>query len=118
MTTNRAKPAKTVNCFIITTTMMNETAEVLHFIKRFSRNEGTIDTFCFGCCYWFAKILSLRFPDSEIVYADAHNHFGTLINNRVYDITGDITDKYKWDVWKEMPDDSHRRRIITDCINF
>lgn len=99
-------------------TTNNTQEEILHFIRRFAGNTGTIDTFCNGCCYWFAKILTLRFPGSEIVYCDKDNHFGTLIGDQIYDITGNVTEKHIWENWEGFPDDSHKRRIIRDCINF
>ena len=51
--------------------------DVLGFISRFTRcgeYPQVIEAFTCGCCYWFAKILHLRFPVSEIVYGPAANY--------------------------------------------
>lgn len=89
-----------------------------NFINHFA-NQGTIDTFTSGCCYWFAFILHERFKGSEIMYDPVINHFGTKINGRIYDITGDITDKYNFIVWDEYIEDGlERQRIIDCCIDF
>ena len=42
---------------------MNRRDKVMGFINRFTqggKNQGTIDTFTCGCCYWFAYILFER----------------------------------------------------------
>jgi hypothetical protein len=100
---------------------------VLRFIERFT-NSGTkeevIDIFTNGCCYWFAKILFERFADSDfsthVVYDEVANHFGCYIDGAVYDITGDITDKYTWRSWYDVnhTDKLHAERISRDCIYF
>lgn len=100
---------------------MDMQLEVTNFISRFNSNsQDIINVFTGGCCYWFAFILRHRFftDDSEIMYDPVVNHFGTRVGNVVYDITGDVTDKYKWTPWYSIDDESHRYRIIRDCINF
>lgn len=103
--------------------MSGRNSEVIGFINRFTSN-GTntkiIETFLYGCCYWFAAILEQRFKDfnAYIVYSVVDNHFATQIGDRVYDISGDITDKYKFIRWDEYDDDSHRKRILRDCVLF
>lgn len=94
--------------------------EVIRFIRRFQRGEAVTEAFTQGCCYWFAAILYWRFMDdgAEIVYDEAANHFGALISGRVYDITGDVTESFQWRSWSELNDESHRARIIRDCILF
>lgn len=97
--------------------------EVLSFIARFTSNgraTEVIDTFSCGCCYWFAHILHDRFGDqSYIVYDEIENHFATYIDGRIYDITGDVTGKYKMLSWVAYGfDESLRKRIVRDCINF
>lgn len=88
------------------------------FLQRFRGD--TVAVFTNGCCYWFAMILFRRFirDGAEIMYDVVANHFGTKINGRVYDITGDITDKYTWTPWNEYEDETHRNRIVRDCIMF
>jgi len=102
-------------------------SEILNFIKRF-QNEGTVKTFTEGCCYWFAKILDERFNEfdyePQICYNPKENHFATLINFRLYDITGDLGEmkdlpdwKY-WDKYQYKEDEKVVERLYRDCINF
>ena len=106
-------------------------AEVQSFIKRFHTfDDDTSDsiinkTFTEGCCYWFAVILNKRFKKcSRIMYEPIENHFVTEISGirtRLYDITGDVTDKYRdkvidWEAWNDDP--LAKNRIIRDCVNF
>jgi hypothetical protein len=81
---------------------------VLKFIDEFTgkgNKEQVIDCFMNGCCYWFAHILAHRFHDLEcirtrcIMYAPVENHFGCVVEDGIYDITGDVTDKYEWVEW-------------------
>ena len=95
-----------------------EKEEQLRFIDRFKKYDTVEENFTQGCCYWFAVILSLRFPESEIMYDEIMNHFGTKIGDAVYDITGDVTDKFKWVRWADITDEPHRERIIKYCVNF
>ena len=101
--------------------------EILNFIKRF-QNEGTVKTFTEGCCYWFAKILDERFNEfdyePQICYNPKENHFATLINFHLYDITGDLGEmkdlpdwKY-WDKYQYKEDEKVFERLYRDCINF
>ena len=97
--------------------------KVKKFIARFNRNgnqEQVVETFSFGCCFWFSYILAARFANdgAVIMYDEVINHFGTRVDGRVYDITGDVTDNYHWVPWSEISDDSLRRVIIRDCIMF
>lgn len=100
--------------------------EPLKFIKHFlpqGRDTKTVDTFTQGCCYWFAYILFIRFadiPDTAIMIDQVENHFGTMINGRVYDITGDVTDIYEWQWWGDivLNDETLAERIKRDCIKF
>ena len=99
---------------------------VLGFIGRFSfgvENERTevIEAFTCGCCYWFAFILKCRFIEyynCGIMIDYIQNHFGCKIEDKVFDITGDVTDKYKWEYWSLCEDPYLKARIIEDCINF
>jgi hypothetical protein len=97
--------------------------QVLTFIFHFTdagTNKGVLQAFTCGCCYWFAEILQSRFVVSRpiIMYAASSNHFGTLIMDKVYDITGDVTGEYEWESWSDFKDDAERLRIIRDCVNF
>ena len=104
---------------------------ILNFINRFTSNgtrKEVIDCFQNGCCYWFAYILSKRFedfyfPQSKIYYDEIANHFGYYEQdaNRVYDITGDVTNKYDWELSLEEvinKDLVQAKRIVRDCIKF
>lgn len=90
------------------------------FIGRFHENETTSDTFQYGCCYWFAYILFRRFltEEAKIMYDEVANHFGTRVYGKVYDITGDVTGKYKWEPWDRLDDMLLKERITRDCIMF
>lgn len=92
---------------------MNDT-EISGFIKKFQKAE---DTFLYGCCYWFALILSVRFG-GNIYYDPVNNHFVTKIKHVFYDITGRVDgDFIPWDGY-ETQDVLHYNRIVKDCINF
>ena len=104
---------------------------ILNFINRFTSNgtrKEVIDCFQNGCCCWFAYILVNRFedfylPQSKISYDEIANHFGYYDQeaNCVYDITGDVTNKYNWELsFEEVinKDLLHAKRIVRDCINF
>ena len=92
--------------------------EVLKFINKFNRWDQVIECFTNGNCYWFAYILVGRFPSGTIVYDEIENHFGCLIDDKVYDITGDVTKCYNWETWQEvyLRDPLHGKRILRDCI--
>lgn len=95
--------------------------DVQNFLSRF-HSAGDVDTVFItsGCCYWFAAVLFGRFirDGAEIMYDQALNHFGTKIKGRVYDITGDVTDKYTWEPWSDVNNELLRKRIVRDCIMF
>lgn len=97
--------------------------EVLNFLQKFTgdgERQQVCDTFTGGCCYWMAYILAARFHDDDpiIMYDEVMNHFGTMLDGVVYDITGDVTGFYDWHAWDDLDDDALRSRIIRDCINF
>ena len=45
-------------------------------------------------------------------------HFGCRIGEQVFDITGEVTDKYDWNPWSDCTDSALRKRIEEDCIMF
>lgn len=113
----------------------NRNKKILDFISHFTlkgKQTQVIECFTCGCCYWFAKILYTQFgewdengfpyEDSEIYYDEIENHFGYYdeISNRIYDITGDITNKYNMKPFLDLAkrDELLFNRIIRDCINF
>lgn len=92
--------------------------QVKHFIDSFHIGDNTVDyVFTNGCCYWFAQILCEAF-NGKLVYDEVENHFASLINGRIYDITGDITNKYNMVLWDDIDDDYHKNRIIDSCVYF
>ena len=94
--------------------------DVSDFLKRFHKAQTVDEVFTSGCCYWFAYILFRRFlrDGARLMYAETDNHFGTLVRGRVYDVTGDVTERYRWRPWDELRDDALRARITRDCIQF
>lgn len=106
--------------FIVESMIKGESNKVLRFIKKF-QNKDTIKTFTEGCCYWFAVILDKRFNSGfgdNIMIDYVANHFGCKIDNKVYDITGDVTFKYNWDYWRACPDRNLVAQITEHCIYF
>ena len=96
-------------------------SEVLEFIAHFHKvkNPEVIDNlFTNGCCYWFSLLLHSRFKGSIIMYDPIENHFVTKIEDRLYDVTGDVTGKYNVIDWETYDDDIHKKRIISQCIDF
>ena len=108
--------------------------DVANFLLRFHNFEHDVThTFIHGCCYWFAVMMHARFPDSRIMYAyksrasgDTNNlgdvkipshvcHFVTEIDGRLYDITGDVTEKYEVKPWDEM-DFAEKNRIESESV--
>ena len=94
--------------------------DILDFLGKFKKYGTTEEAFTNGCCYWFSVILTERFKDkgAEIMYDEINNHFGTRIFNRVYDITGDVTEEYSWFRWNDLNDDLLKSIITRDCIMF
>lgn len=98
--------------------------EVLDFISKFTKNgtnQGTIETFTLGCCYWFAFILKERFKDvtpaPEIMIDNEANHFATKIGKVIYDITGDVTNSYNWEHFSSITDEAYLVVLKRDCID-
>jgi len=93
--------------------------DILEFIKIFDRPETRI-LFTECACYWFSSILKERFQDSIIVYNPHEVHFATLIEGRVYDITGvveDARDYISWEYYSTMyPRDAEL--VHSCCITF
>lgn len=101
---------------------------ILKFIDKFTKDgrlEEVIECFTQGCCYWFAFILLHRFGEKEgrLMYDGVWGHFGykNIITNRVYDITGDVTDSYDWNDWLDdyiNQDTLRSNRITKNCIEM
>lgn len=102
---------------------MVPTELILKFIARFKEFDvhGEVtNTFKFGCCYWFAVILKMRFSEynAKLMYDEIENHFCTQIDNALYDISGDVTNIYNCKPWDEFDDLTHKYRIIKDSCEF
>ena len=96
--------------------------DVDDFLRRFHSSENIDDVFTHDCSYWFAVILFGRFirDGATIMYNVASKHFGTRIKGRVYDITGDVTNKYQWTPWESISDSDSplRADAVRDRIMF
>ena len=95
-------------------------ADVGKFLSVLHSSESVDEVFNSRCSYWCALILFWRFirEGSKIMFDRAEHHFGTEIRGRVYDITGDVTEKYKWVSWDSIPDYKERQKILNEYINF
>lgn len=97
-------------------------SQVIKFIRSFKQfDTGEVTTtFTNGYCYYFALILHTRFPKSSIVYYAVGRHFACKIDGRVFDITGDITNKNlffeDWEEYKKI-EPIQSARIQKDCID-
>lgn len=91
-----------------------------NFLRKFHVSTDVDEVFSGDCCYWFAVILFRRFikDGAEIVCSTKDSHFGTKIHGRVYDITGDVTAKYKWETWIAVKDGEEKESIIKNRIIF
>lgn len=90
--------------------------DIEDFIKLF---KGTETIFTDGLCYWFAHILTTKFGGT-IMYAAIVGHFVSSIDGRLWDVTGDITDRYAaiplidWD-YLQREEPIWSKRIIEGC---
>lgn len=96
---------------------MHKRDEVLHFINCFSHTQ---ETFLYGMCYWFSFILNERFGGTTM-YLPIENHFVQEIEGRLYDVSGDVTEKYNTSKimrWQDMEqhDQLLYKRLIRDCV--
>lgn len=105
--------------------------KIKQFIDSFTHSgklKEVENIFSYGGCYWFARILYDRFylleleTDGDILYDPIINHFACRINDRIYDITGDITDSsiYDWCSWSDYTeiDELETERIVKYCIRM
>lgn len=95
--------------------------EILKFIEKFKfkYKEELVEVFTTGNCYYFAIILKERF-NGEIYYMPIINHFICKIENKYYDITGEVNPSehpYKWSEYK-LEDKKHTNSITKYCITF
>ena len=97
---------------------MNEVLDFISHFHKISKTNDIDEVFTCGCCYWFAYILCGRFQEAEMMYDPVSNHFMVGYGGRLYDITGDVTDKYNATAWKDFEDELERQRIVDYCIHF
>ena len=101
---------------------------VLQFIDSLTDHHNYYITqyFTQGKCYFFAQILSQRFPHNSYIWYDTkNNHFYCEINDILYDATGPISSSkfteseknaiYIWQDYRRI-DPIHARRITNNCI--
>lgn len=105
--------------------------EVIDFINNFKKlNLVQIEeSFLYGNCYWFARILVDRFTfydywkthSASIMYNFIDNHFFAKIDNRYYDISGEIFPKEGefdyWNIYAKL-DEFVTQEIIKDSIQL
>jgi len=53
-----------------------------------------------------------------MMYDPVANHFMVKYCDRLYDITGDVTDEYDAQPWKDFDDELEKQRIVDYCIKF
>ena len=91
---------------------------ILDFINSFKNAQ---ETFLNGCWFWFAFILQERFGGT-MMYEPVENHYVQEIGGRLYDVSGDVTERYGSSEhlmrWADMEqfDSILYRRLIRDCI--
>jgi hypothetical protein len=92
--------------------------EVLKFIEDMcaGHKEAMVEIFAHGYCYWFAVILSERFC-GEIYYLEIENHWITKIEDKFYDVTGEVNGEGS-EPWKDFvfKDELLTKRLYRDCI--
>ncbi len=94
--------------------VISETLDFINAIRK-KHPQEIEDVFSNGFCYWFAKILELRF-DGDIYFNPEEVHFATMINNRLFDINGAIFDNDGWINWKEYQLSHDTEVIYRSCI--
>jgi hypothetical protein len=106
--------------------LIEEEIDIETFIKKFNKyekNEVLLETFTQGFCYYFALILHDRYPEG-IIYYNTDNHFALKMDDKIYDITGECQEKWKyrgkWYSWNEYQsiESLESKGIIRDCIKI
>lgn len=98
--------------------MVNDISAFIEHFHKISKTDDITEVFTCGCCYWFTYILCGRFPQAKMMYDPVINHFVAQIGDKLYDITGDVSDKYDVVSWDDYYDEMEKERIIRDCVNF
>ena len=91
--------------------------EVLRFIEAIKGRYSyeLEDTFSNGFCYWFAKILEIRF-NGTIYYNPDLIHFATLIDSQLFDINGLVHADNSWFNWDDYSLTHDVEAIYHSCI--
>ena len=92
------------------------------FSKNQKEKELLKEHFTCGYCYHFAVMLEGVFKHGnrsvDLMYNPVENHFAAKINEKLYDINGEINDTEEWMTWTEYqkfePLDSER--VIKNCL--
>lgn len=94
--------------------------EINNFLAHFDNSKNVGEVFGNECSYWFATILFRRFirNGAKIMFDKQSNRFGTEINNKIYDVTGDVTNDYDWVPWESVSDLSLKEQITKNYIMF
>ena len=90
--------------------------DILYFIKK--RFENTNANWNNGNCYWFAKILTERFPELDIYYLPNEGHFIAGDGETFFDYNGLITDKKFCINFQRIAEEDPLwyERLIRDCV--
>ena len=83
---------------------MNEKrhVEVEGYISKITNcfNSGVVTNLLLNTCRGrFALDLCQRFHPAELMFSERENHFGSLIDGVVYDVCGNVTNRYGWEPW-------------------
>lgn len=78
------------------------------------------DCFLYGNCWYFSLILMNRFEslNPEVYYDPVMNHFVTKIEDKFYDISGEVSNNNKYESWVEFKKKEPNivKQIENDCI--
>lgn len=101
--------------------------KVLKFINHFTNYgnyKDVITSFTTGNCYYFAVCLADRFngEDPCIVYDPIANHWACKIEDKIYDITGELDNRFNFEDWynfvNSVNDELYLNRLYEQCIKF
>lgn len=96
---------------------MDNSEVIKEFIVRRWSNSNFDCKWTIGNCYWFAVILTTRFPYLKIYYEPIIGHFVAGDGTKFYDINGEYKSsnlKAFEDIKRE--DDIFYKRLIRDCV--
>ena len=111
---------KEANIAKVTEPMINFTSEnILRFIKKFSNfGNHVVECFTKGNCFWFAMVLAVEFA-GEIYYDPIVDHFATMIDGVLYDITGAVENTSDFVSLEEIrKDELLWARLQRDCVDL